>query len=99
MIRKSSAEDSSSKWEDNKNKSSKIGLESVMLKDNLEDQTSHSTTETNLKGNQELKNPKPKVKSHPNKPNQKLKKKSNIKSNHKSNIRSNIKLNIKSSHK
>lgn len=79
MIRKSLPEDSSSKWEDNKNKSSKIGLESVMLKDNSEDQLNH-LTEINLKDNLELKNLNiMKVKNHPNKPNQKL----NNKSNHK----------------
>jgi len=45
-IRKSSTEDSSSKWEDNKSKSSKTGQVSEAFLDNSEDQTSHNSTKT-----------------------------------------------------
>lgn len=45
-IRKSSTEDSLSKWEDNKSKSSKTGPVSEAFLDNSEDQTSHTSTKT-----------------------------------------------------
>ena len=71
-IRKSSTEDSSSKWEDNKNKSSRIGPVLEPCLDNSEDPISHITIKINP-DNLEVKDPK--VKKLKDKPKSKLPKK------------------------
>lgn len=108
VTKKSSAEDSSSKWEDNKNKSLKTGPVSETLKDNLEDQdkiiTEINSKEVsigqrnlnNLKLNTKLKAKKLLNKPNPNhKSNPKSKKKSRSSQPPKNLLKNRVKLSLK----